>query len=370
LSQRVLPALLAILGLFATQVGAFDPVPWSSSLREMADKAGKNGSVPSPPILVPASAEGPRGNSLLRDLRPAVAVPTPTKSVPKPHFSASPEKNSQASHAAVATVPARRKHPEPKVQAKALCCLDCSSDKMILAKNISEPLPIASITKLLTAMIAVDGMSLDQVVEVPADIMDVPPHKVGLRPGDLLTVKDLLYGLLMESGNDCAEALARAYPKGGRHGFISAMNRRVGLLGASTATIYTPSGLDMKITLGRKDGRTLEATKPNVASVKDVAIIARAAFNYPLISEISSTRAHSIVTRNETPRTYRLASTIKLLNRNLPVAGAKTGFTNLAGRCIVALFKDHHKETMVVVLNSPRHFKAAENIYRWLSKGL
>ena len=241
---------------------------------------------------------------------------------------------------------------------------------MILARNISEPLPIASITKLLTAMIAIDGMSLEQVVEVPADIVDVPPHKVGLRPGDLFTVKDLLYGLLMESGNDCAEALARAYPKGGRRGFIAAMNRRLRLLGASSATMYTPSGLDMKVTLGRKDGRILEATKANVASAKDVAVIAKAAFHYPLLSEISSTKVHKIITRNDTPRTYPLVSTIKLLNKKLPLAGAKTGFTNLAGRCIVALFKDHQKETMVVVLNSPRHFKAAENIYRWISKGL
>jgi D-alanyl-D-alanine carboxypeptidase len=368
LSQRVFSTVVAILGLLATQASAFDPVPWSAPLQDIVGKVGNAGSVAAPPRFVPAAAKG--NHSLSKDLRPAVAVAAPVKKSIKPQFSAVQERQTSSGNASAKTPAERRPLVEPKVQAKAMCCLDCSSDKMILAKNISEPLPIASITKLLTAMIAVDGMSLDQVVEVPADIMDVPAHKVGLRPGDLFTVKDLLYGLLMESGNDCAEALARAYPKGGRDGFISAMNRRVRLLGASSATMFTPSGLDMKITLGRKDGRTLEATKTNVASAKDVTIIARAAFHYPLLCEISSTKNHNIVTRNETPRTYRLASTIKLLNTKLPVAGAKTGFTNLAGRCIVALFKERHKETMVVVLNSPRHFKAAENIYRWRSKGL
>lgn len=252
-----------------------------------------------------------------------------------------------------------------------MCCLDCNSDKMILAKNISEPLPIASITKLLTAMVAIDYMKLDQVIEVPDDIVDVPPHKVGLKPGDRFTLKDLLYGLLMESGNDCAEAIAGAYPRGGRKAFVAAMNRRLHVLGASSsAAMYSPSGLDTKMMLGRKGERTLETTKTNVASAKDVVLIARAAFHYPLISEISSTKTHKIITRNDIPRTYNLLSTIKLLNTKLPVAGAKTGFTNQAGRCIVALFKDRHKETMVVVLNSPRHFKAAEKIYRWSCQGL
>ncbi len=367
--QRVFPAVVVMFGLLVTQASAFEPVPWSVSLQDMAARVGKAGPVAEPPRFVPAAAVASKGNhTVLSHLRPAVAVAAHVKPFPRSRVSALVERGSHASRVAADAM--RRHRHVPRVQAKALCCLDCNSDKMLLAKNISEPLPIASITKLLTAMIAVDGMSLDQVVEVPVDIVDVPPHKVGLRPGDLFTVKDLLYGLLMESGNDCAEALARAYPKGGRQGFIAAMNRRLRLLGASSATMYTPSGLDLKITLGRKDGRTLEATKPNVASAKDVTVIARAAFGYPLISEISSTKVHKIVTRNDTPRTYHLVSTIKLLNRKLPLAGAKTGFTNLAGRCIVALFKDHHKETVVVVLNSPRHFKAAENLYRWISKGL
>lgn len=253
----------------------------------------------------------------------------------------------------------------PNIHAKAMYCIDCAADKVILAKNISEPLPIASITKLLTAMVVLDEMKLDQIVEVPEDIVEVPPHKVGIRPRDLFTVNDLLHGMLMESGNDCAEALACAYPNGGRAAFLKAMNRKATSLGASSTALFTPSGLDMKLVLGRRDGKTLEATKPNVASAKDVALIARHAFKYPLISEITSTKTCTVTTRNEIPRKYRLASNIKLLYGNLPIVGAKTGFTNMAGRCIVAHFKDEAKDQLVVVLNTRRHFKAAENIYRW-----
>lgn len=256
----------------------------------------------------------------------------------------------------------------PPVKAKALYCVDCSSNKVMLAENTCAPLPIASISKLVTAMIVVEEMDLDKVIEVPEDIGQVERHVVGLKAGDQLSVRDLLHGLLIESGNDCAETLARAYPSGGRDGFIAAMNRKAFKLGASKMSFHTPSGLDSKMTLGRKDGRYLEARKANMASAEDVAIIPRAAFKNQLISKISSTRTHTMRTRNSTPRDYALVSNDKLLTKNLPLVGAKTGFTNLAGRCIVALFKDKDKEHMVVVLNSPNHFKAAEKVYRWAQK--
>jgi D-alanyl-D-alanine carboxypeptidase len=259
-------------------------------------------------------------------------------------------------------------HAKPLIKAKALFCLDCSDNKVMLAKNICQPLPIASITKLLTALVVIREMNLDQVVRVPADITKVERVVVGIRPGDLLTVKDLLHGMLIKSGNDCAEALARAYPKGGRAGFIAAMNRLAKQLGAYHTTIFTPSGLDMKIIIGRKDGRDLETRRSNTASAEDVATIARNAFSNPLISEISSTRIYTMRTQNAAPKEYHLVSNDRLLAKHLPIIGAKTGFTYRAGRCIVALFKDHKAERMVVVLNTPHHFRAAEKLYRWTSR--
>jgi D-alanyl-D-alanine carboxypeptidase len=256
----------------------------------------------------------------------------------------------------------------PRIKAKALFCIDNSSNKVVLARNISEPLPIASISKLLTAMTVLDGMNLKRIVRVPDDIRQVPRHRVGLRRGDLLSVEDLLHGMLIESGNDCAEALARAYPKGGRAGFMRDTNRKALRLGAKSVRLYTPSGLDKLNTLGRKGGRDLVAKQPNVATATDVALIARHAFSYPLIRKISRKKKHIIKTRNKKKRVYHLANNDKLLHRKLPVAGAKTGYTNMAGRCIVALFKDRKSDYTVVVLNTNRHFKAAEKIYHWACK--
>ncbi len=258
----------------------------------------------------------------------------------------------------------------PRVKAKAMLCVDCSSNKVVLAENEDEPLPIASITKLLTAMIVIDRMDLDKVLKVPWDIKQIPRHRVGLRPGELLTVRDLLHGLLIESGNDCAEVLARAYPRGGRYGFMLEMKKLAVRLGASHTKLYTPSGLDTTVILGRKNGRELEAVRSNVATAEDVALIARHAFKYPIIREIAGMKTYTMRTRNPKPRNYRLATNDKLLYGKLPVEGAKTGYTNLAGRCIVALFKNQDREHVVVVLNTAKHFKAAERIYRWVCKPL
>lgn len=257
-----------------------------------------------------------------------------------------------------------------KIKAKALFCVDRSSKRVILAENDGAPLPIASITKLLTAMIVIDEMDLKSRVVVPHDIREVEKHTVGIRSGEIFSVYDLLHGMLIESGNDCAEALARAYPKGGRAGFIQAMNRKALELGASSVKIYTPSGLDHKFILGRKDGRELPAKKPNVSTAQHVAHIADHAFKYPLISQISSMKKYTMTTLNEKSKDYPLYSNDRLLDRNLPVAGAKTGFTNMAGKCIVALFKNQDKEHLVVVLNTAQHFKAAEKIYRWAAKSM
>ena len=330
------------------------------------------------PKLVPETREsvsppsGPRKSAAQEILRPAsTSPPSPViRSATRPQLVPASQsvKPELATVSPLSAPKIQAIGPRPAVKAKALYCLDCSSNRPMLAENISEPLPIASITKLLTAMAVIDEMNLDSVLEVPDDIKEVERHTVGIRPGDLLTVGDLLHGMLIESGNDCAEVLARSYSKGGRSAFIALMNRKAQSIGASRTDIHTPSGLDLKFMLGRKDHRSLLTRKPNLATAEDVAVIAREAFKYPLIREISGMKSYTMRTRNHPARQYALASNDKLLHKDLPVAGAKTGFTNMAGRCIVARFKNEKNDYVVVVLNTPHHFKAAERIYRWACK--
>jgi D-alanyl-D-alanine carboxypeptidase len=332
------------------------PAPWEQPLAKPSEK-GAVAVTPTPAAEISSSTS-------LSVRRGLAAIPRDAR---RPHQispAARMERNSapRAFAAAARTGSTLRR---PAVRAKAIYCVDCSCHKVMLAENVAEPLPIASLTKLLTAMVVIDEMKLDQSVEVPPDIVEVPRHRVGLRPGDLLTVRDLLHGMLIESGNDCAELLARAYPKGGMVGFMAAMNKKAVDCGAKSAQMLTPSGLDLSVTVGKKNGRALEVKHPNLAAAQDVAKIAEKAFTYPLIREITSQKTYVMRTLNPTPRDYRLASNIKLLYGNLPIAGAKTGYTDKAGRCIVALFKDAKAEHMVIVLNTPKHFKAAERLYHW-----
>jgi len=403
LSKKPL-AILAALFLLGGSAFAFQPAQSQSSVTDMMGSIGKRGGAFFAPNARPASSDAQSRPRVIRTVAPPTArsvQPALSPGIDQPkslpvgprRISEQPDggRIASLSHAPSAAqpnggpraLPGRidkllgaplpvaevrgRGHEEPAIQAKALLCLDCSSNRVLLARNDKEPLPIASITKLVSAMAVLDAMSLDQVVETPKDITEVEPKKVGIQPGDRFTVRDLLHGMLIVSGNDCAEVLARAYPHGGRDGFIQAMNRKAAKLGARQSAFFTPSGLDMRVTLGRKDGKALESKNLNAASAEEVALIAKHAFDYPAIRQIVGAKTYAMKTVNSRPKTYRLKSNDRLLFEPVPLAGAKTGFTNKAGKCIVALFNDNAKDYLVVVLNSPQHFKAAEKIYRWAS---
>ena len=399
-------ALVLLLPVVST---ALEPVQSANFAREVINRVGKGDAVFPLPAGTAALGVGRRGPRAIPisslgsrpKVRPASRPHGPVRAKPMVIYAPSGASEGMAQTRSAAFFP-RVRHPRlqgglqklpnglekvvggslasrakkpkavraPKVRAKALYCVDCSSNKVVLSRNVSEPLPIASITKLITAMVVIDEMNLDRVIETPRDIRRVPRHRVGIRPGDRFTVRDLLHGMLIESGNDCAEALARAYPKGGKRAFVRRMNQKALLIGATRTRIYTPSGLDRRVTLGRKDGRTLVHKRPNVATAEDVARIAKHAFGYSLIHKIAAMKRYTMVTRNKRARKYPLHTNDKLLSRPLPVAGAKTGYTDLAGKCIVALFKDAKKakDYMVVVLNTRNHFRAAERIYRWACK--
>lgn len=402
-SVPIIGGFCVFVALLATPVDAFEPVHSESLFQELIGNVARSGGVgPKPAAVNYVAPRGPSRTGAVEPVRimpaasPASVRPALRPSVPTNEFSRGihgsetrklgveertavrPTAHIQPVTGSVervmAMVPARAgaSTPSPRapqVKARALYCVDLSSNQVVLARNVSEPLPIASITKLLTAMTVIDEMKLDTVVTVPDDIKLVPRHKVGIRAGDRFTVRDLLHGMLIESGNDCAEALARAYPKGGAQAFMAAMNAKAATIGASKTAVFTPSGLDKQLIVGIKAGRALAAHKANTASAEDVGLIARRAFKYPLIRTISSMKTHTMTTRNAVPREYPLKSNDKLLDRPVSLVGAKTGFTNLAGKCIVALFNDEKKakEYMVVVLNSPAHFRTAEKVYRWVS---
>ena len=247
------------------------------------------------------------------------------------------------------------------VQAKAFYCVNPSKNETLMERNPDQSMPVASLTKLVTALVVLDHMRLDRKVTVPDHIKTIPKSVVGLKPGDNVSVEDLLHGLLIGSGNDCAETLACAFT-GGKQKFVESMNKKVSSLGNQRTFFFTPSGLD------RKNGNEQEAKNSgdvdfNVSTAREMAQIARIAFSNKTIRSISLKKSH-IIASNMNKTGYHVKTTNKLLRDNLPLIGGKTGYTSRAGHCLASEFISGHDIVLIVVLGSPDHFRDTRLVYR------
>ncbi len=246
------------------------------------------------------------------------------------------------------------------IHAKAYYCVDPFTNQIILERNSDQQLPVASLTKLVTAMVVLEHLPMDAKVTVPDHIKTVPKTVIGLKAGDRVSVADLLHGLLIGSGNDCAETLAYAFP-GGKEKLVQAMNKKVRTLGFRHTRFYTPSGLDKKKgnDLSAKDS---EDAYCNVSTAKEMAQIARIAFTNKIIRMISLKKSYEL--KGEKGQSYAVRTTNKLLRDDLPLYGAKTGFTNRAGHCLASEFRGGKNSLLIVVLGSPNHFRDTRLVYR------
>lgn len=263
------------------------------------------------------------------------------------------------------------KHPKHKkkarvkrrgVQAKAVYCVDLNRNKTLLARNSNSRLPVASLTKLMTAMVVIEGMDLGKKVKIPGFVRKVPKSVVGLRPGDVLTVRDLLHGMLIGSGNDCAETLAWAYP-GGRSRFMAKMNRKARAMGMKRTVFYTPSGLDKKIARKTKNHKTTVRIKSNLSTAREIAHMTKVALDNKVIRSICLKKSYRLHSQKR-KHGYAVRNTNRLLRESLPLDGGKTGYTSRAGHCLATKFSPGAKDFVIVVLGSPNHFKDTRLVYR------
>ncbi len=247
------------------------------------------------------------------------------------------------------------------IQAKSFYCENLTNKRTLLARDPDKQLPVASLTKLITALVTLDKMPLNQKITVPEEIKSVPKTVVGLKAGDQVSVEDLLHGLLINSGNDCAETLACGYP-GGRDKFIEMMNEKVRTMGMRSTHFYTPSGLDQKLDHS-VDGKKQGDVESNVSTAREISQIALAAFSNSLIREISKKQTHVMASAIDKSG-YLVKNTNKLLRDDLPLVGGKTGYTAKAGHCLATAFTPGHNVFMIVVLGSPDHFRDTRLVYR------
>jgi D-alanyl-D-alanine carboxypeptidase len=253
-----------------------------------------------------------------------------------------------------------RKAASQGVEAKAVYCINLRDKETVIARNADKQLPVASLSKLITALVTLDGMPLDRKITVPDHIKSVPKSVVGLKAGDKLTVEDVLHGLLIGSGNDCAETLACAYP-GGKQAFVNAMNKKVRSLGMRRTVFYTPSGLDKKGPIDKETKEPIEVDS-NVSTAREIGRIAEVAFANPVIRGILGKKTYTMASTAESGG-YSVRTTNKLLRADLPVVGGKTGFTARAGHCLASEFRPGRNAFIIVVLGSRDHFRDTRLVY-------
>lgn len=222
------------------------------------------------------------------------------------------------------------------VTAKSVLMFDLTSEKALFEKNPRERLPMASLTKIMTAIVSLENPRKDdQYVVKGADL--VGEDSMGLSPGEILSLEELLYGLMLPSGNDAAEVLASNSPFG-REGFVQAMNDKAKALGLKDTQFSNPSGLQ---------GDGIQYT-----TAYDLLVITKYALeHFPLFQEIVS-KPEYFLPETATHPSYQLFSETNLLTTYNGVKGVKTGYTPEAGLCLVTYLDFDGHKIIGILLNS------------------
>ena len=222
----------------------------------------------------------------------------------------------------------------PKLSARAATLYEPKSGRFLYSHNEDTRLAMASTTKIMTALVAAQKLSPDETVIIPKEAVGTEGSSAYLTEGEELTVKELLYALLLRSANDASVSLA-IHTSGSVESFALLMNEKADALGLKDTNFTNPHGLP---------------DEEHFTSAHDLAIIAAEALKDPLISEICATQK-AVITSNTSTRTFLNHN--KLLHLYDGCVGVKTGFTKAAGRCLVGAALRDGVTLISVTLNAP-----------------
>lgn len=236
----------------------------------------------------------------------------------------------------------------PELSAKAAYAYDRGSGSALYQKNSAQSLPIASITKLATAMVIVHRHQPDQIVTIPKLPVYGPEDElIGLKTGDRYKIRDLLTAMLVGSANDAADSLA-IIDSGSREAFAGQMNQLMQQWGISGALFSNPSGL---------------SDAGNSASAAALAQIGLLALKNQTIQSLASKQTGTIT--SQSGQSLAVTTTNQLLQTGL-YQGIKTGYTAAAGQCFVGLTTINGREVVTVVLGSDDRFGETQTLRNWI----
>ena len=231
-----------------------------------------------------------------------------------------------------------------KLNSRSCVVLDRVSKQVLYGKNENTRVKMASTTKILTATVVLENCSLNKTVEISKKAAGTGGSRLGLKTGDKITIHDLLYGLLLCSGNDAAVALAESVA-GSVSEFANLMNNKAKEIGLSNSHFESPHGLD---------------SDNHYTTAYELAVLSDYALKNPTFLNIVGTKKYT-VTINGYPKL--LSNTNELLGNLNGVYGIKTGFTNGANRCLVTACKRGNMDIICVVLGADtKNFRTQDSI--------
>lgn len=228
------------------------------------------------------------------------------------------------------TPPARSK---PSLHALSALLMDGSNNRVLYEENGYKEMPMASTTKIMTCIIALENADLSEVVTVSSYAARMPDVQLNANEGEQYYLKDLLYSLMLESHNDVAVAIAE-HVGGSVEGFATMMNDKARELGCNNTNFVTPNGLD---------------AAGHYTTAKDLAVIASYAIKNKTFIDITNTPSHSFKELKK-GRSFRVTNKNKFLYMMDGAIGVKTGFTGKAGYCFVGAIKQPDRTLISVVL--------------------
>lgn len=234
-----------------------------------------------------------------------------------------------------------------EVTSEAVILMDEDSGRILFSKNLEKEKLIASTTKIMTAVIAIESNRLDEVVTIDESILKAYGSSIYLQIGEEIKLRDLVYGLMLRSGNDAALAIAN-YLYHSEELFVKRMNERALELGMKKTTFVNSHGLDEE--------------KSNVSTVYDMSLLTKHANSLDEYKKIVGTKKYTVKTNY---KTYVWENKNKLLSIYKYTTGGKTGFTDNAKRTLVSSASKHNMNLIVVTLNDPDDWNTHIKLYEY-----
>jgi len=223
---------------------------------------------------------------------------------------------------------------EPVITAKSALLFDANTGKVLFKKNENDPRPVASTQKLLTSLIVAESGNLSDLVTIAKSDTYADPTKLYLQPGDTYTRKQLLTALLVKSANDVARVLARDNA-GSVQDFAFKMNERMSRLGGTSSHFVNPNGLP---------------AEGQFSTARDMARVARACYFNPTLREVMKTKYFEFCYASG--KTVTLRTTNRVMRTYSFCNGMKTGYTDLAGHCLISSASLNGQDVISVVFGS------------------